>query len=431
MIKIFKNILLLLVLTACTFTVKAQSTTSSPYSQFGIGLIRGSSLPQNRSLAGLSAGMRRASGFYDINISNPASYSSIGLTTFDIGAFGSIARLEKGDRKEKNFDASLNHLAFAVPVNRKSALSFGLLPYSQMGFSQNRDSILGSDTANLVYSGEGGVSKAYLGYGFQVGKHLSFGVNAGYLFGKLSKTRSAEFLVSKGGLSSRIENSNSLSGLSFDYGMQYFTNIAGRTVLTLGYTGTSRSKINSNTGYYTTNYTVDDSGNEGVAFDTIYSKQGLKSKVTLPLSHSIGFTLSRSNKWLLGADLNYSNWSAYREGNFNPKLNNSYGVAIGAQITPDVTAVSNYLKIIDYRVGFKYDKTYINLGNSDINQTSLTVGLGLPLSSTNRSTFYKINIGAELGQRGTLTANLVRERFANIYLGFTINDRWFQKYKFD
>ena len=123
-------------------------------------------------------------------------------------------------------------------------------------------------------------------------------------------------------------------------------------------------------------------------------------------------------------------WKNYREGNVNPELQNSMGIALGGQITPDISAVGNYFKLIDYRFGLKYDKTYINYKNNDIKQMALTFGLGLPLQP-NRSTFYKINLGAELGQRGTLNNNLVRERYVNIFLGFTMNDQWFQKYRFD
>ena len=38
---------------------------------------------------------------------------------------------------------------------------------------------------------------------------------------------------------------------------------------------------------------------------------------------------------------------------------------------------------------------------------------------------------AELGQRGTISNSLVRERFVNLNLGFTLNDKWFIKPKFD
>lgn len=55
-------------------------------------------------------------------------------------------------------------------------------------------------------------------------------------------------------------------------------------------------------------------------------------------------------------NLSYSRWSDYREGSSNPGLNDSYGVAVGGQVTPDVNAISSYFKLMDYRLGFKYDR---------------------------------------------------------------------------
>jgi hypothetical protein len=111
-------------------------------------------------------------------------------------------------------------------------------------------------------------------------------------------------------------------------------------------------------------------------------------------------------------------------------LNNSWGVSVGGQITPNVNAVTNYLKLIDYRFGVSYDKTYLALSGEDINVKSVNFGFGFPLIS-GRNAFYKINFATEIGTRGTLNNNLVKENFLNFRLGFTINDRWVQKYKYD
>jgi hypothetical protein len=42
-----------------------------------------------------------------------------------------------------------------------------------------------------------------------------------------------------------------------------------------------------------------------------------------------------------------------------------------------------------------------------------------------------VNIGLEVGQRGTVTNGLIKEQFFKVTLGFTLNDRWFVKPKFD
>ena len=44
---------------------------------------------------------------------------------------------------------------------------------------------------------------------------------------------------------------------------------------------------------------------------------------------------------------------------------------------------------------------------------------------------HRLGALAELGQRGTLQNNLVKENYVTFRLGFTLNDRWFQRYQYD
>ncbi len=429
MIKFTKNIFLFFGILSGVNAL-AQSTTNSPYSRFALGELTGTSLPQTRALGGIGAALRKPTGYNNINLSNPASYSAITLTAFDIGLYSSFNSLTKDGRTEKNFTGSLSHVVFAIPVSRYSGLSFGVLPFSTMGY-RNRQAVKADTiTVNHIYNGDGGLSKAYLGYAYQIGQHLSIGGNISYIFGKLEQNRDAEFPYDAAALNTRNQVIRSVGGLSFEYGLQYFTKVNKRVKLTLGYSGSASNKLNSSLTNVSTHYTKDATGNENIALDSTVFKDNISSNLKLPLSHRMGVVFERADRWLIGADVTMAQWSDYREGNSNPGLRNAFGIAVGGQITPDITAVGSYFKLVDYRLGFKYDKTYIALNNSDINQAAITLGLGLPLPST-RSTFYKINIGAELGQRGKLDNSLVRERFANIYLGFTINDKWFQRYKFD
>ncbi|MEJ6981595.1 hypothetical protein WG906_14100 [Pedobacter sp. P351] len=414
----------------CSFNSFSQSTTSSPYSQYGIGMINGSQLPESRSMGGLAAGLRKPSPYSNVNLANPASYSAIRITTFDIGVYGGNTNLSRGQASENTFDAALNHLVFAMPVTKTSALSFGLVPFSSKGYSQTISDSDGSAPVNYVYSGKGGTSKAYLGYGFKIGSRFSVGANASYLFGKLTESKAVEY-DDLTFLNSSTQSNNSISGLNFDYGVQYETPVSKNVNLILGYSGSSASKIKSRNDLLTTRYFKNaETGLNSVALDTTEFIENEKSNIQLPLMHTVGFAIQRPNKWMVGADLSLGQWKNYREGNSNPGLQNSMGIAVGGQIIPDFTSVGSYFKLVDYRFGFKYDKTYLNLNDQNINQAAITFGLGLPLPA-NRSTFYKINLGTEIGQRGTLSNNLVRERYVNVFLSFTMNDQWFQKYKFD
>ena len=55
------------------------------------------------------------------------------------------------------------------------------------------------------------------------------------------------------------------------------------------------------------------------------------------------------------------------------------------------------------------------------------IGLGMPLGGT----FTNINIGLEIGKRGTKYYNLVEENYINLSVGLSLSDKWFVKRKFD
>lgn len=419
--------LLMLVLNA-----NAQSTTNSPYSKFGIGNLKGSYLPQNRAIGNLAFGISTIGAYQNINVSNPASYSQIRLTVFDVGASANLQSLSKGSISENSFNSSLSHFTFAVPVTKKSALSIGLMPYSNLGYQfSDSSSTVDVYKVNKIYSGEGGLSRAYLGYGIAIGKHFSLGANMSYIFGNLKQSRSTEFHERYlGFLNSRTTENNSVGGLYFDLGAQYITFINDKTKLTVGYTGGAEKKLNTTSSSLSTRYQTNLSSDSEFIADTTLFNKNVSGKLILPTNHNFGFSIERLNKWLIGADVRLANWSQFRNSGANPNFNNTFGFSVGGQITPNVNAVTNYLKLIDYRAGFSYDKTYLTVKNTDIDVKSLNFGFGLPLISA-RSAFYKVNFTTEIGKRGTLENNLVKENFVNFHIGFTINDRWFQKYKYD
>ena len=417
--------------------VNAQVTIQSPYSRFGIGNIKGSILPQYRAMGGISTGVFRQGGFNNINMQNPATYAGITATTLDIGLTGVITELKTSSQTDNSFNGSLSHVAFAFPLTRKSALSFGVLPYSQLGYDFKNTVKIGTTAANTKtvdyqYTGEGGLTKAYLGYGVQFGDHFRVGANVEYLFGNLSEKRATEFVSDPGSINSSIESKNSVGGVSFSYGAQYDVRLNNKTSLVFGYSGSANSKLNSEKSNVVTQYLNDANGDPQSAFDTLSNVQNQGTNLKLPLVHNFGISLQKDNKWLIGADYRMGKWSNLTIDNVNQGLQDTYGVSVGGQFTPDITAINGYFKRVDYRLGFSYDKTYIQISNQDIKQQAITVGLGLPLSSLSRNTFYKLNLTAELGKRGTVDNGLLQEKFINIHLGFTLNDlSWFRRFKFD
>jgi hypothetical protein len=430
------------------FAAHSQSTatSSSPYSRYGLGDISPQLLPQNIGMGGIGVATNKYSFFNNINVINPASYGAINLTTIDIGLYSNFLTLsQNGAASQKNSNFRLSHVAFAVPVTKHSALSFGLLPYSERGYNYRQtargtgtSSPADTNTTNYTYSGDGGLSKAYLGYGFGLGKHLLIGGNVSYIFGTLKDISTTEVIVRAPNgvidpnavINSKIEQSNSIGGLNYDYGVQYSFDFSETKHLVLGYSASTASKLNSQSSFIVSQYRNDGSGNEDTPLDSVVNKQDPKTKIKLPRTNRFGISFQNDGKFLVGADYTMSNWSSFAIGADKSTLQNSRTFNVGGQYTPNIATLRNYLASVDYRLGAIYDETYMVVNNTRIKRYALTAGLGLPLRP-NYGSFYKINIAAEIGRRGSLVNGLVRENYINIHLGFTLNDKWFNKYKFE
>jgi hypothetical protein len=438
----YTRIFITILLAVIAFGAKAQSTatSSSPYSRYGIGDIDPALLPQSLGMGGIATAINRISGYNNINPLNPASYALINYTTIDAGIYSNILNLSQtGQADAKNANFRLSHLTFAIPVTRRSALSFGLLPYSEMGYNYKQTlgkgfgsgSAVDTNAVNYLYNGDGGLSKAYLGYGFAIGKHLFLGANLSYIFGSLQQYSATEIPSLYGTLNSKVEQSNSIRGLNYDYGAQYSFDFDETKHLTLGYSASSNSSISSTNTYVVSQYTLNSSGVASNAADSVINRQGSKSKIQLPQINHFGISYQYDAHFIIGADYTMGKWSQLAtDGVSFPNIQDSKTINFGGQFTPDVNALHNYFARTDYRVGFMYDQTYLNLNNTNIKGYAVTFGLGLPLSP-NLTSFYKVNFSAEIGQRGTVASGLVKENYVNLHLGFTLNDKWFQKFKFE
>jgi hypothetical protein len=430
------NYIAAVLLLLTSISVNAQVTTQSPYSEYGLGNFKGSLLPQFRAMGGISTGVFRPGVDNTINIQNPATFSGINFTTVDIAVTGGFTQLKQGSANEKSFNSTLSHVAIAFPiVKNKTGLSFGILPYSELGYNFTSSQKIDTNTVNYPHSGEGGLTKAYIGLGQQIGDHFRIGGNVEYLFGNLLETVSTEMNAFPT-INSRVQNKNSVGGVSFSYGAQYEIPLSTKSRITLGYSGSSSSTINSKRTFVVTQYLKSAIGEDEAAFDTVAFIENNSAKLKLPLIHNFGISIQKDNVWMLGADFRTGKWSNYSLEGATPNqqnLQDSWGASFGGQITPDITSIGSYFKRVDYRFGVSYDKTYIKLASGDdVKKMGVSFGLGLPLApNVARTSFYKMNVTAELGKMGTINNGNVQENYIKLHLGFTLNDSWFRRYRLD
>lgn len=437
---------ILLAFIAVGANAQSTATTSSPYSRYGLGTLDPILLPQTIGMGGIATAINKVSLYNNINPENPASYGFIQFTTIDAGISANMMGLTQnnpagGTFNDHNSNFKFSHIAFAIPVSKRSALSFGLFPYSEMGYNNQvsktgfgSGSKVDTNVTNYVYNGEGALSKAYLGYGFGIGRHFYVGANISYIFGDLHQTSSTQIPTLYGMLNPIIEQSNAIGGVNYDYGAQYTFDFGyySNKHLVLGYSAQASTKLNSTATYLVSQFTYASTGDQNPAIDTIINNQQPNAKILLPQVNHFGVSYQYDGHFLVGADYTMGHWSSLSIDGVNQGLRDSRTFNIGGQFTPDPTALKHYFSRTDYEFGFMYDQSYLYLNNTNINTVAFTVGMGFPLAPANVNTsFYKINFAAEVGRTGTIANGLVRENYVTLHLSFVINDKWFLKYKFE
>ena len=415
---------------------------SSPYSRFGLGSLSDNLMSSTRGMGGISAGY---SSSYHLNYANPASYADLGLTTFEVGANANAISLRTKDTIYNGVNGSVSHVAIGIPLIRgKLGMSFGLMPYSFVNYNFTSTQV---DT-NQVYTGKGSLYQVYVGAAYKV-KDFSFGVNGGYMFGSVDYSRGYVFTDSIQAYNIQNLSTTRVYGFIYNVGVQYRHRIMKKTTqntlkndvfISIGAQGTTNVKLNTRVSSMWERYTGTD---PQVTIDTPLNYADKLGKITMPYNFSVGFTVGNENWWIVGADFKYSGWSQF--SNYasalptgdNWSFGDSYRAMIGAGIVPDYDS-KNFFSRIQYKVGgyfgqseIMYHSTPGNAG-THLSEYGGTLGLSVPIliNGIYREAAH-FHFSADIGARTPGVKDLIAESYYRFNFGFTLNNVWFIKRKFD
>jgi len=398
----------------------AQQTTSSPYSRFGMGDLNSQFSSVFNSLGG---------GGYAINDSkiinpfSPASYSSYQSNSFlfSTGINNETIDIQSLTDNQTVNNLSLSHILFGFPLTKKIGSSFGIIPFSSIGYSmQNRDDFFGAD---MLYDGDGGISKVYFGSSLELHQNLSVGANASYLFGGLNRRKRLVF-DDETIFNSRSNSLINIKGIYYEFGAVFSKKIDDNNSQISISINTSN---NTNVDAKRTNLveTFEYSGTNEIVKDTFVNSVE-KGSVILPKYTNLGLAYSL-DKWLFVFDYSTQNWSDYELFEESDSLINSQRISGGLQYTPDISSVNQFYKRCHYRVGLALNTTPLQINNTQLEDKSISFGIGIPIKK-NKSTY---DISLILGQRGTTSNNLLKENYVKIGLSMSFEGIWFVKQKYN
>ncbi len=403
----------------------AQTRISSPYSRYGLGDLQNNKYMRNISMGGVSYGFRSPNS---VNYANPASYTAFDTTSFvfETGVNSSFVQLTTTDLSQKSNYTSLSYLVFGFPVTKWWGASMGLLPYSSMGYKiSSYETLADIGKTKYLYEGSGGLNQFYIGNAFKV-KNLSFGFNTTFVFGSLDKMRTVTFPDSLTFLSLHLKNSTLVNDFIFTYGFQYQKSLKKDLKVVFGIVYNASSRLHAKQDSLAYRFFSSTTGDE-IIKDTLVNNDNIKGNVKLPMGLGGGFTIGKKDSWLVGIDFQSQNWEKYSSFGEKDSLKNSWMTSFGSEFTPKNNGTSGYFSKVHYRLGARYNQTYLQLNNNKIDEYAVSVGFGLPLKRSKTT----LNFGFELGQRGTTDNNLIKERFGRIVFSLSVYEFWFIKRRFD
>jgi hypothetical protein len=231
------------------------------------------------------------------------------------------------------------------------------------------------------YEGSGGLNRAYWGNAFRLAKNLSVGVNASFVFGKLSYDKVIHFPDSVYLESFRLDNNTQVQDFLFNFGLQYSAKFKNKMTMTSGLVYNATTNLNAKRDVLS--YTFFQ-GNDQVEYvkDTITYQPGEKGVLKFPSGFGAGIVLHDESQWLVGTEFFWQNWKEYTSYGISDSLDNSLRFSIGGQYKPLSEGIASYWKRMTYRFGFRYDKSYLKLRTNTIKEFGFTFGVALPLKGT-------------------------------------------------
>lgn len=401
--------------------------SSSTYSALGIGEFNYGGQVQNQGMGGL--GISFGTG-WGANAVNPALTTRNTIFNFQVSLNYKRINVENSTDNSLVDGGGLSYLAISLPVKSgKFTTGLGLGQISSINYQLKVDSPVNNSplTASNNLQGDGGISEAYLNFGYLLAKNLSIGVHGSYLFG--SSIRSNQLIVFdpqgvEVGRPSEYYERVTVSDVAVKFGAHYFFKISEKSNLHLGAIYQNFGDVNGTA--FAKLAAIGQASSLKTDGDLIANNQ--RGSLFLPNRYGFGMSYEKINKFVVGLEGQYQDFSNFRNFFGDPlSLQAAQKVGLGFQYVPDFMDSDNLLNRVTYRMGLEWMQTPYFINQTTINDIGISFGTSVPVNQLSL-----LNLAVKVGSRGTLDNGLIRESYVNFTLGLSLNDNsWFYKRVFD
>lgn len=405
----------------------------TPYSVFGVGDFIPQGTAYHKAMGGTGIASRNRKV---VNYMNPAAVTARDTLSFmvDFSLLQYNKLYGQGDLKSGTNLTNFNDIVISFPIYKSSAMMVGAAPYSGLGYEfssfETDQSIIGQvGNVSKASAGSGGLYQIFIGGGVTFWKRLSLGAEYIHYFGKMQKATTVSFTTAGyNGVNSGYELF--LRANAAKFGLQ-FEQPVGRLTLGLGAT----YNLGANLSGSVTDYKI--SAGSLVSDTLRYNVNDFsKDKVRLAGELSVGVSLRQGERWRAEVNYTRSDWSktgidkVAGFANVSDKVftaSTAEAFRTGFEFIPNINDVRYYMRRVSYKAGLYYTKEHFLLDGRQIQAAGATFGITLPISNQNARANNGVSISMDIGQRGSLKAGQVRERYIGFTVGLNAFDIWFVK----
>ena len=410
------------------YFLNAQSISNSPYATYGIGDVKYDNTIETASMGGISTAY--ISDFTSsFNFANPANNSNFELTSIRLEATNenNYFKTNYNDTKSTKHSTYLSNIALAFPLSSKVKMGISYQPYSSKSYDiLNTETLSDGTVYGNRFKGSGTLNTAQAAVSYKINQQFAVGLRANLYFGNLYDLN--EFTSSKADLINGYETKNSIKNFNFTLGGSYQTlNTRTDKKFTIGATATFGNTRNTITDYTNSTYRYTDLAQTTKDNVSIIEEKSTSSKNILPLQASIGVGYGSENHWFFSGQIDYKKGEDISYFGKTFDFQDTYRISAGGWYLPNYNNFRNYFSRVIYRYGAFYERGNLKLDGNSINKFGISGGVVLPFKTSSITRMSGLELGVELGKRGTLKNNLINQNYINLRVGFNFADKWFRK----
>jgi len=397
-IKSFASLFFLgLVWTVFSFSI---ATAQSIFSTVGFGELKYFNSGRSEGMGGIGTALEDQIGY---NRFNPSLAAFLSRTTINSGY------IFEGVKVRQPVNQFFNHLsrwsggAFSIRIKDGLVISIGLNQVSDYKFDFQIP--IKESLYQTRIQGNGGVSSGHISFACKISKNFALGISFLRYFIRLEETSSIRFnnpdFTDSEDLISTI-----LFGNTVSFGMFYRLNkklsLGSYLIFPSDLTGRIESRP-----IYLSNPIVRD------------------ASATIPYFIGLGSVYAFSEEIFTGMDLTLFKGSKVKlDGKCPPYIMDATKLSFGGEWTPEKDLTANYIKRINYRMGFSYLRPYIkDTDNSSLNSYSFSLGFGFPFNYGRG----RIDVALEAGMRGSKNTDLASEKIFRFIISIGSGELWFMR----